>query len=64
MIIAAFSTNAALLGVSLPFSRYRLSSSPTRTWPPSSTVCAAMGNWCNEMPKANQMQSGGSRPRI
>ena len=41
-----------------------LSSSPTRTWPPSSTVCAAMGNWCNEMPKANQTQPGGSRLRI
>jgi hypothetical protein len=44
MIRAAFSTSAALLGASWPLARYMLSSSPTRTWPPSSTACATIGN--------------------
>src|SRR5579883_162919 len=62
--LAAFSTSAALLGASLPRSRYRLSSSPTRTWPPSNTACATIGNWCSEIPNANHGEFAGSKLRI
>src|SRR6267378_3381638 len=42
MMVRAFSTSWALLAYT-PLLKYRLSSSPTRTLPPSSTACATQG---------------------
>src|SRR5579863_2916603 len=58
MMVRAFSTNCALLAYT-PLLRYRLSSSPTRTLPPSSTACATHGICMRLIAKVPQLQFSG-----
>ena len=51
IIDTAFSTNCALVA-STPFSNHRLSSNPTRTFPPERVAAATYGIWCLPKEKA------------
>src|SRR5258708_7135055 len=59
MMVRAFSTSCALLAYT-PLLKYRLSSKPTRTLPPSNTDWATHGICMRLMAKLPQLHSGGS----